>query len=147
MVANENKRLIIEYLGALSGKPKPSETVAKYVSDQKLARHIAEIEAAFPCHELIARQILCEGEMVVVRGEFRGIHQRLFAGIEATGRTVRAELIVIYEVSGQKIANHWMRLDTLSLLNQLQVDYLAKSSRTESASIPYSEGPAENVTG
>jgi predicted ester cyclase len=126
---NNNKALIQEYLSALSGRTKPAEAVAKYVSDEKLTRHIAETEAAFPRHELIPLQVLCEGEMVVVRGEFRGFHQGPFAGIDATERYVRAELIVIYEVAEQKIANHWMRFDTISLLNQLRVDYLTAASK------------------
>ena len=118
---NKNRRLIHEYLRALSGQPKPPEVVAKYVAEEELAEHIAAVEAAFPCHELIPHQIVCEREMVVVRGEFRGVHQGLFLGIDATGRSVCAELVVIYQIRGRKIVNHWMRFDTLSLLNQLQV--------------------------
>jgi predicted ester cyclase len=117
---NENKTLITDYLRALSGQAKGPGVVGKYVTDEALANHIAEIEAAFPRYELLPGQIITEGDLVVVRGEFRGVHSGSFAGIEPTGRSVAAGLIIIYEVQNRKIVNHWMQFDTFSLLQQLQ---------------------------
>jgi hypothetical protein len=49
--------LIIDYLAALSGRPKTAETVARFVSDPRLIEHIRDVEAAFPSHELIAEEM------------------------------------------------------------------------------------------
>jgi predicted ester cyclase len=117
---SENKKLITDYLDALSNKPKNADTVGKYVTDEVLAKHIAESEAAFPNYELIAEEMAAEGDLVVVRGEFRGVHRGPFAGIEPTGKAVSAGLIIIYKVENGKIVNHWMQFDTFSLLQQLQ---------------------------
>jgi hypothetical protein len=67
-----DKDLITEYLHALSGREKNPELVGKYVTDPKLAAHIAEVEAAFPAYELIAEDVLSERDKVVVRATFRG---------------------------------------------------------------------------
>jgi predicted ester cyclase len=90
------------------------------VADEVLAKHIADSEAAFPNYELIAEEMAAEGDLVVVRGEFRGVHLGPFAGIEPTGKAVSAGLIIIYKVQNGKIVNHWMQFDTFSLLQQLQ---------------------------
>lgn len=117
---NEHATLIKSYLNDLSGQNKTRALVAKYVADEALAQHIADIEAAFPAYELIPEQILSEDDMVVVRGTFRGVHRGVFAGIDATGKLVSAGLIIIYQVQNNRIVHHWMQFDLFSLLQQLQ---------------------------
>ena len=116
----EPKILITEYLRTLSGQPKPPELIRRYVADERLAKHIAEIEAAFPSYEIIIEDLLADGDKVVVRGEFRGIHRGSFAGIEPTGKSVSAGLIIIYAVASERIVDHWMQFDLFTLLQQLQ---------------------------
>ena len=116
----EPKTLITDYLRTLSGQPKPLELVRRYVADERLAEHIAEIEAAFPNYEIIREDLLAEGAKVVVRGEFKGIHRGPFAGIEPTGKSVSAGLIIIYAVADGRIVDHWMQFDLFTLLQQLQ---------------------------
>ena len=64
--------------------------------------------------------VLAEGEKVVVRGKFHGIHRGPFAGIEPTGKSVSAGLIVIYRIANGRIVDHWMQFDLFALLQQLQ---------------------------
>ena len=116
----EPKTLITDYLRTLSGQPKPAELVRRYVADERLTKHIAEIEAAFPSYEIIIEDLLAEGDKVVVRGEFKGIHRGPFAGIEPTGKSVSAGLIIIYAIAGGRIVDHWMQFDLFTLLQQLQ---------------------------
>ena len=116
----EPKTLITDYLRTLSGRPKTPELVQQYVADERLAKHIADVEAAFPSYEIVIQDIFAEGEKVVVRGEFRGFHHGQFAGIEATGKSVSAGLIIIYAVKDGRIADHWMQFDLLTLLDQLK---------------------------
>ena len=122
----EPKTLITDYLRTLSGQPKPPELVGRYVADEHLAKHVAEIEAAFPSYEILVEDLLAEGAKVVVRGEFRGIHRGTFAGIEPTGKSVRADLIIIYAIANGLIVDHWMVFDLFALLQQLQSSSVAQ---------------------
>jgi predicted ester cyclase len=117
---SDPRSLITEYIRALSGQPKTSALVSQYVSDEGLARHISDVEAAFPCYDILTSDMLAEGSKVVVRGEFRGIHRGRFAGIEPTGRAVSAGLIIIYAVADGRIVDHWMQFDLFTLMQQLQ---------------------------
>ena len=114
------KSLIIDYLRALSGKPKTPAVVREYVSDERLAQHIADVEAAFPQYEIVAEDILADGNKIVLRGEFRGIHRGAFAGLEPTSKSVSAGLIIIYAISDGRIVDHWMQFDLFTLMQQLQ---------------------------
>lgn len=116
----EPKMVVTDYLRTLSGGPKTPEVVRHYVADEGLARHIADVEAAFPGYEIAVEDMLGEGNKVVVRGEFRGVHRGAFAGIEATGKSVSAGLIIIYAVAEGRIVDHWMQFDLLTLLEQLK---------------------------
>jgi steroid delta-isomerase-like uncharacterized protein len=114
------KSFVTEYLTALSGHAKTPQLVQQYVSDEGLARHIADIEAAFPKYELVPEDMLAEGDKVAVRCVFKGTHRGAFAGIEATGKSVSAGLIIIYAVKAGRIADHWMQFDLFTLMQQLQ---------------------------
>ena len=118
----EQKALITNYLRALSGNVKTPGIVREYVVDTKLLNHIAEVEAAFPRYELLADDMLQDGDLVVVRGTFRGVHQGPFAGIEPTGKSASAGLIIIYRIEGGKIVDHWLQFDLFALVQQLQIN-------------------------
>jgi len=120
LLDSENKQLIIEYFDSLSGKPKSAATVAKYVADESLAKHIAESEAAFPNYQLIPQETIAENDLVVVRAEFKGVHRGPFAGVPPTGKSVSAGAIIIYKLQNGKIINHWMQFDVMAVLQQLQ---------------------------
>jgi len=114
------KSFITEYLTALSGHAKTPALVQQYVSDERLARHIADIEAAFPDYELVPEDMLAEGDKVAVRCVFRGTHRGPFAGMQPTGKSVSAGLIIIYAIAAGRIADHWMQFDLFTLMQQLQ---------------------------
>ena len=116
----EPKTLVTDYLRTLSGQPKPPDVVQRYVADERLAKHIAECEAAFPSYEIVIEDLVAEGDKVVVRGEFRGVQRGPFAGIEPTGKSVGAGLIIIYAIASERIVDHWMQFDLFTLIQQLQ---------------------------
>jgi len=118
----ESKQVVGRYLQALSGQPKPPELVARFVSDPGLAEHIQQVEAGFPFYEVIAEQLIAERDLVAVRATFRGVHAAPFAGIEATGRTVVSDFMIIYRVEGDRIAQHWLYFDVGGLIAQLTAD-------------------------
>ncbi|MBM3783880.1 MAG: ester cyclase [Acidobacteria bacterium] len=117
---DQNKTLIKEYFAALSGGPKPAALVAKYVDDRSLMQHIDEVEAAFPNYELRAEDMIAEGDKVVVRGEFQGVHAGPFAGIAPTGVSAKAGLIIVYRIKEGRIVEHWLQFDLFGLLSQLK---------------------------
>ena len=117
----ENKQLVGRYLQALSGQAKPPSLVERFVSDVTLAEHIRQAEAAFPFYELIADDVVAEGDVVALRGTFQGVHGGPFAGIEATGRSVNANLMIFYRIEEGRIAQHWMQFDVASVIAQLTV--------------------------
>jgi predicted ester cyclase len=114
-IAEENKTLISQYLAALSGKDKPAETVDKYVadSDSALKQHIALFETAFPQYELIAEDMVAEGDKVAVRALFRGTHTGEFMGILPTDKQVSVALMLIYRIENGKIVEHWSVMQTV----------------------------------
>lgn len=120
-MSQENKNLIREYLTALSGKSKPSEVVDKYVADQALKDHIAFFEAAFPQYELLIEDMLSEGDKVAVRVTFRGTNKGPIGEIPATQKSAALPVLLIYQVANSKIVKHWMGVDQLDLMKQLEV--------------------------
>ena len=119
MSPEENKAFIRRYFEALSGKDKPAAVVNRYVSDEELQHHIALYEAAFPNYQLIAEDMIAEGDKVVVRSTFRGTHKGDLMGIPPTGKQVTMPLMLIYRIADDKIVEHWMQADALGLLQQL----------------------------
>jgi predicted ester cyclase len=117
--AADNKEFVIEYLRSLSGQVKTAELVARFVSDPALAEHIRQAEAAFPRYELQVDGIIAEGDLVSLRGTFRGVQRGAFANIPATGREVAAGLMIFYRLEGRRIVEHWMQFDAAGLIAQL----------------------------
>jgi predicted ester cyclase len=64
-------------------------------------------------------QQVAEGDLVVTRKVFRGVHDAEFLGVAPTGREVEILVIDIVRVAGGRIAEHWNVVDQLGLLRQL----------------------------
>jgi predicted ester cyclase len=117
----ENRALITAYFEAISGNEKPTSLQEEYIadSDQALKDHIDMFEAAFPLYELIAEDIIAEGDEVAIRATFRGTHEGEFAGIPATGNEVEIPVFLIYRIEDGLIVEHWMQADVMGLMQQL----------------------------
>ena len=118
-VAIDSKRLVQEYMDAISGKPKTAELLDQYISDDILKEHIGACEAAFPEYEMVPSLMIAEGDVVAARCIFRGTHKGQFGGVRPTGRNVSTGVIIIYRVSEGRIAEHWLELNTVGLMEQL----------------------------
>jgi predicted ester cyclase len=116
---NESKALVLEYLAALSGMPKDTALIARYVSDSHLAEHIATCEAAFPSYELRTEDLVAEGNLISLRATFQGTHTGTFFGVPPTGRTASVSLMIFYRVEGRKIVQSWIEMDSNALMKQL----------------------------
>jgi predicted ester cyclase len=119
ILTTEGTQLIERYFEALSGKPKTEEVIGEFVSDAALKEHIRQAEAAFPAYQLVADQLVSEGNIVAVRGRFQGTHLGPFAGIAPTGKEVSADVMLFYQLDHGKIVKHWMVLDMMALMSQL----------------------------
>lgn len=116
-----NKAFVELYLEAISGKPKPADLLRRFVaaSDADLIEHIEIHEAAFPNYELIAEDIIAEGDKVVVRFFVRGTHLGTYMGLAPTGRKIDAPGIIIYRIADGKIVEHWLQVDAMTVMQQL----------------------------
>ncbi len=123
MSTKENKEFVQRYLDAINGKTKPAAVANQYIadSDELLKQHIAGFEAAFPLYALLAEDMIAEDDKVVVRFTFHGTQKGEFMGIAATGKEVNVPGIIIYRLANGKIAEHWMRVDSMTLMQQLGV--------------------------
>lgn len=119
----ENKALIKEYLGAISGKEKTAAIMDQYIAeaDSSLKQHIIGTESIFPKYELIPEDMIAEGNKVVVRARFRGTQEGPMGDVPATHKTVELPVALIYRVDNGKIVEHWIIYDQLSVLQQLGV--------------------------
>lgn len=123
MLPIDNKTFVRRYLEAISKNEKPMALVRHFVADtdEALQQHIIAGEIGFPRYELIAEDLVAEDDKVVVRFTLRGVHLGEFMGIPATDKTVAVPGIIIYRIAEGKIVEHWMQMDSTTLLQQLGV--------------------------
>jgi predicted ester cyclase len=119
MSSVENKALITRYLDAISGKPKPESVLRLFIAEQELIEHILVAEAAFPLYELVADEMIAEGDLVSLRGRVKGKHLGTLGNYAPTGAEVSYMLYITYKIEGGKIVDHWMLGDTMSLMKQI----------------------------
>jgi predicted ester cyclase len=119
MSSVENKALITRYLDAISGKPKPESVLRLFIAEQQLIEHILVAEAAFPLYELVADEMIAEGDLVSLRGRVQGKHLGALGNYAPTGAEVSYMLYITYKIEGGKIVDHWMLGDTMSLMKQI----------------------------
>lgn len=120
MSAEENKEFIRRYLESGCGKPKPESILRLFIDENEpLIQHIQVCEAAFPLYTLDVEEIIAEGDLVSIRGMFRGTHLGEFAGVPPTGRKVEFSVFITYRIAHGKIVDHWMLTDNLELMKQI----------------------------
>src|SRR5690606_14611825 len=118
MTTEQSKKLIKEYISAIC-KEKSEATIDKYVNDQHLKSHIIIFETGVPGYQFIPQDIIAEGNKVTVRLLVEGEHKGELFGMAPTGRKIRIEGIIIYELDNNKIIDHWMQIDSVALFEQI----------------------------
>jgi predicted ester cyclase len=61
------------------------------------------------------REVVAEGDKVVVWIDWRGTHTGTFAGVAATGRHIEFSTVEIFRFADGKLAEHWDVVDRLAL--------------------------------
>ncbi|GAA0600308.1 ester cyclase [Craurococcus roseus] len=84
--------------------------------------HLADaLLPAIPDMRLDIKDMVAEGEKVLVRLIIRGTHRGELFGIAPTGRAVEVPVLDLFHIRGGRLAEHWALLDNLGLLKQLGV--------------------------
>ena len=79
----------------------------------------AMLRSAFPDFKATIDDMIAEGDKVVVRMTWRGTHKGEFMGIPPTGKSVSFGVIDIVRFAGDKFAEHWGLMDSMSMMQQL----------------------------
>ncbi|HUY27600.1 MAG TPA: ester cyclase [Candidatus Binataceae bacterium] len=77
------------------------------------------ILSAFPDLRVTLEDQIAEGDKVVTRKRFRGIHSDPFWGVAPSGKRLELEVIDIFRVKKGRLAEHWAQLDVMALLRQI----------------------------
>jgi len=118
MTTDQSRLIIEEYISAIS-KEKSQEILDRYISDEHLKSHIVIFETGLPNYQFIADDIIAEGNKVTVRFHVTAQHKGELFGQSPTGNKVNFEGIIIYELEGNKIVNHWIQADSVTLMQQI----------------------------
>jgi len=80
---------------------------------------LTSVLAAFPDGRWTVEDQLAEGDKVVTRWSFTGIHRGNLMGIAPTGKQVTTSGVMIDRIVGGKIAEEWEEYDALGMMQQL----------------------------
>jgi steroid delta-isomerase-like uncharacterized protein len=73
----------------------------------------------FPDLYLTVEDIAGDGDLVAQRIHFEGTHSGEFQGLPATGKKVSFDGLELNRLVDGKVAEHWVQLDALTLLQQI----------------------------
>lgn len=74
---------------------------------------------AFPDLRIVFEDAIADRDRVATRWRMEGTHEGPLMGIPASGRSISIEGIRIDRIENGKIAESWMQMDSLSLLEQI----------------------------
>ena len=90
--------------------------VAGPAAQQDLLR---QIFAAFPDLSLEITQLIAQDDAVAARLLVRGTHRAEFLGIPATDRAVEFQAVDVFRLSGGRLGDQWVLMDSLGMMQQL----------------------------
>lgn len=126
--AQENKKFILSYYQALSGKEKSEDLIRQFVTDEKLIEHIKFFDKAFPGYHAVLEELLADGDRVFARISVQGRHQGYLENVPPTLREIKTPFAICYKIENQKIVDHWMIADQMELMEQLGLFETGKST-------------------
>ncbi len=96
------------------------EEFAGMPSNRDGVRQFFELfRSAFPDLRMNAHQIVCEDDLVAVRGSMTGTHQGEFMGMQATGRRMEIQAMDLVRVRDGQAVEHWGLTDAMTMMQQL----------------------------
>jgi steroid delta-isomerase-like uncharacterized protein len=79
------------------------------------------MRVAFPDMHWAVDEMVAEEDKVVTRFTWTGTHKGSFAGVPATGKTVKVKGVVIDQLEGGKMSHSRILMDSLGMMQQLGV--------------------------
>jgi len=92
-----------------------------FAKPDRVKQYIATFREAFPDIQHTVREMVAEGDTVVVRWSAHGSHMGTFHAIQPTGQRISYEGITITHLVDGKIAEHRTIWDTVAVLEQIGV--------------------------
>lgn len=80
---------------------------------------MAMLVSAFPDFDITIEDLIQEGNKVVVRSTITGTQLQAFAGLPATGRSMKIQAVDIHEIENGKIVRTWHTEDWMTGLREL----------------------------
>lgn len=134
MSLDENKDIIRRYAAEVwnSGNAEAIDTfiAADYVRHDAgipmqirgpdgIRQLFAVYRTGFPDINFSADLMMAEGDKVAVVWQMTGTHKGELMGIPATGKPVAIKATEIYRLAGGKIAEQWVAVDNLGMMQQI----------------------------
>jgi len=95
------------------GSPEPMRGPAGYLAI------IGMMRGGFPDIQWTLEEMVAEGDKVAARFTMRGTHRGTFFGVPPTGKTIAAQAMNIYRLSGGQFVEEHGQPDMLGLLQQI----------------------------
>jgi steroid delta-isomerase-like uncharacterized protein len=96
-----------------------AELVGAPRGPEAIKHHVEEWLKGFPDIHFTVEQMIAEADLVVTRSVMQGTHTGTWLGIAPTGKQVGIRMIVIQRIADGKIAEDWVLVESLGLLQQL----------------------------
>jgi steroid delta-isomerase-like uncharacterized protein len=96
-------------------------TPVEVKGSEALKQYVTAFLTALPDLQFTIEDLVAEGDKVVWRFSSHGTHQGPLMGIPATGRTATVTGMVLFRLENSKIAEVWVNIDTLGMLEQMGV--------------------------
>jgi steroid delta-isomerase-like uncharacterized protein len=74
---------------------------------------------AFSDRHFAVEDLIAEGDKIMARTTWRGIHSGDFQGVPPTGKQIAISAIIIERIKDGKMVEHWSLFDQLSMMQQL----------------------------
>jgi predicted ester cyclase len=80
---------------------------------------VAGFGAGFPGYTYQIQDQIAQGDLVVNRVTWRGVHDGAFAGVPASGRPIELGGINMFKVKDGRVVAQWAELDIFGLLQRI----------------------------
>ena len=100
----------ISFRGSLAVEVEGREAFLEYVN---------LVRRAFPDFHNAVEDLIAEGNKVVARLTYSGVHQGELFGLAPTGKRVTYARVAIFQINDGKIVSGWVLGDTQGLMRQL----------------------------
>jgi steroid delta-isomerase-like uncharacterized protein len=80
---------------------------------------LSAFHSAFPDFRIDIEDLIAEGDKVTIRMTATGTHKGVFQGIPSTSKKINVTGIAIQRMVEGKVADEWINVDTMSLMQQL----------------------------